>query len=139
MSRHTRKSGLTLIILYSVLPSPNSIPWKESNMVTYAFILVVLCAVAMGIALFVNVIYPMVSYPQKTPLQVIAVTAGLTLYYIIAAVYFHTYHSVTILVICASLKCLGVIIDIIIKSSIWCLLDVVLMVQLIVVAAVLAA
>ena len=108
-------------------------------MVTYAFILVVLCAVAMGIALFVNGIYPMVSYPQKTPLQVIAVAAGLTLYYIIAAVYFHTYHSVTILVICASLKCLGVVIDIIIKSSIWCLLDVVLMVQLIVVAAVLAA
>ena len=45
----------------------------------------------MGIALFVNVIYPMVSYPQKTPLQVIAVAAGLTLYYIIAAVYFHTF------------------------------------------------
>ena len=108
-------------------------------MVTYAFIIVVLCAVAMGISLAVNVIYPMVSYTQKTSWQVIAFAYGLLLYYIIAAVYFHTYHSVTILVICASLKCLGIIIDIIIKSSIWCLLDVVLMVQLIVVAAVLAA
>lgn len=108
-------------------------------MVTYAFILVVLCAVAMGISLAVNVISPMVSYTQKTSWQVIALAAGLLVYYIIAAVDFYTYHSVTILVICAALKCLGVIMDIIIKSSIWCLLDVVLMVQLIVVAAVLAA
>ena len=108
-------------------------------MFTYAFILVVLCSVAMGIALVVNVIYPMVSYQQKTPWQVIAVAAGFLLYYIIAAVYFHTYHSVTILVICASLKCLEVIMDIIIKSSIWCLFDAVLMVQLIVAAAVIAA
>lgn len=108
-------------------------------MFTYAFILVVLCAVAMGISLAVNVIGPMVSYSQKTSWQVIAFAAGLLVYYIIAAVNFHTYHSVTILVICAALKCLGVIMDIIIKNSIWCLLDVVLMVQLIVVAAVLAA
>lgn len=108
-------------------------------MVTYAFILVVLCAVAMGISLAVNVIGPMVSYSQKTSWQVIALAAGLLVYYIIAAVYFHTYHAVTILVICASIKCLGVIIDITIKSSIWCLLDAVLMVQLIVAAAVIAA
>lgn len=108
-------------------------------MVTYAFIIVVLCAVAIGISLLVNVIYPMVSYQLKTPWQVIAVPAGFLLYYIIAAVYFHTCHSVTILVICASLKCFEAIMDIILKSSIWCLLDVVLMVQLIVVAAVLAA
>lgn len=108
-------------------------------MVTYAFILVVLCAVAMGISLAVNVIGPMVSYSQKTSWQVIALAAGLLVYYIIAAVNFHTYQSVTILVICAALKCLGVIMDIIIKNSIWCILDVALMVQLIVVAAVLAA
>lgn len=108
-------------------------------MFTYAFILVVLCAVAMGISLAVNVIGPMVSYTQKTSWQVIALAAALLVYYIIAAVNFHTFHSVTILVICAALKCLGVIMDIIIKNSIWCLLDVVLMVQLIVVAAVLAA
>lgn len=108
-------------------------------MFTYAFILVVLCAVAMGISLAVNVIGPMVSYAQKTSWQVIALAAVLLVYYIIAAVDFYTFHSVTILIICASLKCLGVIMDIIIKNSIWCLLDVVLMVQLIVVAAVLAA
>lgn len=108
-------------------------------MVTYAFILVVLCAVAMGISLAVNIVGPMVSYSQKTSWQVIALAAGLLVYYIIAAVDFHAFHSVTILVICAALKCLGVIMDIIIKNSIWCLLDVVLMVQLIVVAAVLGA
>ena len=108
-------------------------------MVTYAFILVVLCAVAMGISLAVNVVGPMVSYSQKTSWQVIALAAGLLVYYIIAAVDFYTFHSVTILIICAALKCLGVIMDIIIKNSIWCLLDVVLMVQLIVVAAVLGA
>lgn len=108
-------------------------------MVTYAFILVVLCAVAMGISLAVNVIGPMVSYSQETSWQVIALAAGLLVYYIIAAVNFHTYQSVTILVICAAIKCLGVIMDIIIKNSIWCLIDVALMVQLIVVAAVLAA
>ena len=108
-------------------------------MFTYAFILVVLCAVAMGISLAVNVINPMVSYSQKTSWQVIALAAVLLVYYIIAAVNFHTFHSVTILVICAALKCLGVIMDIIIKNSIWCLIDVVLMVQLIVVAAVLSA
>lgn len=108
-------------------------------MVTYAFILVVLCAVAMGISLAVNVVGPMVSYSQKTSWQVIALAAGLLVYYIIAAVDFYTFHSVTILIICAALKCLGVIMDIIIKNSIWCLLDAVLMVQLIVVAAVLAA
>lgn len=108
-------------------------------MVTYAFILVVLCAVAMGISLAVNIIGPMVSYTQKTSWQVIALAAGLLVYYIIAAVNFHTFHSVTILVICAALKYLGVIVDIIIKNSIWCLIDAVLLVQLIVVAAVLAA
>lgn len=108
-------------------------------MVTYAFILVVLCAVAVGISLAVNVIGPMVSYSQKTSWQVIALAAGLLVYYIIAAVNFHTYQSVTILVICASLKCLGVIMDIIIKNSIWCLIDVAILVQLIVAAAVLAA
>lgn len=108
-------------------------------MFTYAFILVVLCAVAMGISLAVNIIGPMVSYTQKTSWQVIALAAGLLVYYIIAAVNFHTFHSVTILVICAALKCLGVIMDLIIKNSIWCLIDVVLMVQLIVVAAVLGA
>lgn len=31
MSRHTRKSGLTLIILYSVLPISDSIQWMASN------------------------------------------------------------------------------------------------------------
>lgn len=108
-------------------------------MFTYAFILLVLCAVAMGISMAVNIIGPMVSYTQKTSWQVIALAAGLLVYYIIAAVNFHTFHSVTILVICAALKCLGVIMDIIIKNSIWCLIDVVLMVQLIVVAAVLGA
>lgn len=107
-------------------------------MVTYAFILVVLCAVAMGISMSVNIIGPMVSYMQKTDWKVIALAAALLVYYIIAAVDFHTFHSVTILVICAALKCLGVVVDIIIKNSIWCLIDVALMVQLIVVAAVLA-
>lgn len=108
-------------------------------MFTYAFILVVLCAVAMGISLAVNVIGPMVSYTQKTSWQVIALAAVLMVYYIIAAVNFHTSHSITLIVICAILKGLGVIMDIIIKNSIWCLIDVVLMVQLIVVAAVLGA
>lgn len=108
-------------------------------MFTYAFILVVLCAVAMGISLAVNIVGPMVSYSQKTSWQVIALAAVLLVYYIIAAVNFHTFHSVTILVICAALKCLGVIVDLIIKNSIWCLIDVALMVQLIVVAAVLSA
>ena len=108
-------------------------------MFTYAFILVVLCAVAIGISMAVNVIGPMVSYSQKTSWQVIALAAVLLVYYIIAAVNFHTYHSVTILVICAALKCLGVIVDLIIKNSIWCMIDVALMVQLIVVAAVLGA
>ena len=108
-------------------------------MFTYAFILVVLCAVAIGISLAVNIIGPMVSYSQKTSWQVIALATVLLVYYIIAAVNFHTYHSVTILVICAALKCLGVIVDLIIKNSIWCLIDVALMVQLIVVAAVLSA
>jgi len=107
-------------------------------MVTYAFILVVLCAVAMGISLAVNVV-PIVSYTQKTSWQVIALAAGLLVYYIIAAVDFHAFHSVTILIICAALKFLGVIMDIIIKTSIWCLIDVALLVQLIVAAAVLAA
>lgn len=108
-------------------------------MFTYAFILVVLCAVAMGIPLAVNVINPMVSSTQRFSLTVVGFAAVLTVYYIIAAVNFHTSHSITILVICAILKGIGVIMDIIIKNSIWCLLDVVLMVQLIVVAAVLAA
>ena len=108
-------------------------------MFTYAFILVVLCAVAMGISLAVNIIGPMVSYSQKTSWQVIALAAVLLVYYIIAAANFHTSHSITLIVICAILKGLGVIMDIIIKNSIWCLIDAVLLVQLIVVAAVLAA
>lgn len=108
-------------------------------MITYAFILVVLCAVAMGIPLAVNVINPMVSYTQRFSLPVVVGSAVLTVYYIIAAVNFHTSHSTTILVICAILKGIGVIMDIIIKNSIWCLIDVAFLVQLIVVAAVLAA
>ena len=108
-------------------------------MFTYAFILVVLCAVAVGIPLAVNVITPMVSSTQRFSLTVVGVAAVLTVYYIIAAVNFHTSHSITILVICAILKGLGVIMDIIIKNFIWCLIDVALLVQLIVAAAVLAA
>lgn len=108
-------------------------------MFTYAFILVVLCAVAMGIILAVNVINPMVSYTQRFSLPALVVSAVLTVYYIIASVNFHTSHSITILVICAILKGIGVIMDIIIKNSIWCLIDVAFLVQLIVVAAVLAA
>ncbi len=108
-------------------------------MFTYAFILVVLCAVAMGIPLAVNIINPMLSYRQKFSLPVVGLAALLTVYYIIAAANFHTSHSITLLVICAILKGLGVIMDIIIKNSIWCLIDVALMVQLIVVAAVIAA
>jgi hypothetical protein len=108
-------------------------------MFTYAFILVVLCAVAMGIPLAVNIINPMVSYRQRFSLTAVRFAAVLTVYYIIAAVNFHTSHSITILVICAILKGLGVIMDIIIKNTIWCLIDVALLVQLIVVAAVLAA
>ena len=108
-------------------------------MFTYAFILVVLCAVVMGITLAVNVINPMVSYTQRFSLPVVGFAAVLMVYYIIAAVNFHTSHSITLIVICAILKGLGVIMDIIIKNSIWCLIDAVLLVQLIVVAAVLAA
>lgn len=108
-------------------------------MITYAFILVVFCAVAMGIPLAVNVINPMVSYTQRFSLPVVVGSAVLTVYYIIAAVNFHTSHSTTILVICAILKGIGVIMDIIIKNSIWCLIDVAFLVQLIVVAAVLSA
>jgi hypothetical protein len=108
-------------------------------MFTYAFILVVLCAVAMGIPLAVNIINPMVSYRQRFSLTAVGFAAVLTVYYIIAAVNFHTSHSITILVICAILKGLGVIMDIIIKNTIWCLIDVALLVQLIVVAAVLSA
>ena len=108
-------------------------------MFTYAFILVVLCAVAMGIPLAVNIINPMVSYRQRFSLTAVGFAAVLTVYYIIAAVNFHTSHSITILVICAILKSLGVIMDIIIKNTIWCLIDVALLVQLIVVAAVIAA
>jgi hypothetical protein len=93
----------------------------------------------MGIPLAVNIINPMVSYRQRFSLTAVGFAAVLTVYYIIAAVNFHTSHSITILVICAILKGLGVIMDIIIKNTIWCLIDVALLVQLIVVAAVLAA
>lgn len=108
-------------------------------MFTYAFILVVLCAVAMGIPLAVNIINPMVSYRQRFSLTAVGLAAVLMVYYIIAAANFHTSHSITLLVICAILKGLGVIMDIIIKNVIWCLIDVALLVQLIVVAAVIAA
>lgn len=104
-------------------------------MVTYGFVLLILCAVFMFLPTARNI----VTYNYTTKLSTIMFGAGFTVFYIIATVGFHSCHAVSILVVCAILKGIGCIFDMVIHNAFSFIIDAALLAQLIVVAANLSA